>query len=279
MLRRLLPLTAFVAALSVSPAYGRVADHNPVEATDPAGDSNGAPDITGVTVANDLSGTILFVVEVANRSGFVANDDVLIYIDSDRSAATGFPDRGRGADYLLRIDATSQQISLGRWNGTSFETAPGTTLRGEWRSGYVVFVNRSELGGTSGFAFSVRTRLQSGAGNQSDVAPTDAYLGYTMSPPHIEVIRPAFSPATPRAGSTFRLNSIQLAFETGESARAAAFTCRAMLAGKRIRGTGQGGCTFKLPKTAKGKRFVITITATAPGGRAETFRPYEFRVR
>ena len=67
-----------------------VADHNPVEVTDPTGDSNGAPDITGVTVANDLSGTILFVVEVANRTDFVPRDEVLIYIDSDRSALTGF---------------------------------------------------------------------------------------------------------------------------------------------------------------------------------------------
>jgi hypothetical protein len=271
-------LTA-LAVLSVSPAHGRVADHNPIEAQDPAGDSNGAPDITGITVANDFSGTILFVVEVANRGGFAANDDVQIFIDSDRSAATGFPERGGGADYLLRIDATSQQISLGRWNGTGFETAPATTVRGEWRSGYVAFVNRSELGGTTGFAFFVRTKLQSGAGSQSDVAPADAYLPYTLNPPHIEVIRPRFSPAAPRAGSTFRLNSVQIVFETAESAPAAAFTCRATLAGKRIRGTARGGCTFRLPKTAKGKRFVITITATAAGGRAETFRPYAFRVR
>ena len=278
MLRRLLPLAALVAGLLVSPANGRVTDHNPVEVTDPTGDSNGAPDITGVTVANDLSGMILFVVEVANRNGFVANDDLLIYVDSDRSAATGLPERGGGVDYLLRIDATSQQLSLGRWNGVTFETAPSTTLRGEWSNAYVVFVNRSDLGGTSGFAFFVRTRLQSGPG-QSDVAPTDAYLPYTLSPPHIEVIRPVFSPAAPRAGSTFRLNSIQLAFETGETARATAFTCRATLAGKRTRGTGRGGCAFKLPKTAKGKRFVITIAATAPGGKPETFRPYAFRVR
>jgi hypothetical protein len=278
-LRRLLTAGVLVAVLSVSSAHARVVDHNPIEATDPAGDSNGAPDITGVTVANDLSGMILFVVEAANRSGFAANDDVLIYIDSDRSAATGLSERGGGVDYLLRIDATTQQISLGRWSGTGFETAPSTTLRGEWRSGYVVFVNRSELGGTSAFGFFVRTRLQSGAGNQVDVAPTDAYVAYTLSPPHIEVIRPVFSPAAPRAGSTFRLNSVQLAFETGESARAAAFTCHATLARKRLRGTGRGACTFRVPKTAKGKRFVITITATAAGGKAETFRPYAFRVR
>lgn len=245
--------------------------------TDPGGDSNGAPDITGVTVANDLSGIILFVVEVGNLSGFAPNDEVLIYIDNDRSAATGSPDHGGGVDYRLRIDATTS--NLDRWNGTGFETAPRTTFRVNWVNGYVAVVNRSELGATSAFAFFVRTRLQSGANNQMDVAPGDVYFPYTLSPPHIDAIRPRFSPAAPRAGSTFRLNSVQLQFETAESATAAAFTCRATLAGKRIRGTGRGGCAFKLPKTAKGKRFVITITATATGGKAETFRPYAFRVR
>ena len=279
MLRTLLLVAALAATLLAVPAHGRVIDHNPVEATDPAGDGNGAPDITRVTVANDFSGMVLFLVQVANRTGLVAGDDLLIYIDSDRNAATGFSERGGGVDYLLRIDANGQQISLGRWNGTSFETAPSTTLRGEWNAGYVLFVNRSDLGGTNGFAFFTRTRLQSRPGTAFDVAPTDGYLTYTLSPPHIEVIRPTFAPAVPRAGSTFRLDRVQLAFETGETARAGSFACRATLAGKRIRGTGPGGCTFRLPRSAKGKRFAITLTVSAPGGKAETFRPYAFRVR
>jgi hypothetical protein len=276
-LERLLPAAALAVALSVSPAYGRVVDHNPVEATDPAGDSNGAPDLTGVTVANDLSGTILFVIEVANRTDFVARDEVLISIDSDQNAGTGSPDRGGGVDYRLRIDSTSSDFD--RWNGTGFERAPRTTVRVAWVNGYVASVNRSELGGTGSIAFFVRTRMQEGPSNQFDVAPTDSLFRYTLSPPHIDAIRPSFSPAAPRAGSTFRVNSVELQFETGETATAAAFTCRATLAAKRIRGTGRGGCTFRLPKTAKGKRFVLTMTATATGGKAETFRPYAFRVR
>ena len=92
-------------------------------------------------MANDLSGTILFVVEVANRTGFAANDDILIYIDSDRNALTGYADRGGGADYLLGIDAASQQPELARWNGTGFEPVAGTTLRLTWANGYVVGVN------------------------------------------------------------------------------------------------------------------------------------------
>ena len=270
-------MATLLAALSVSVAHGGVANHNPVEVTDPSGDANGAPDITGVTVANDLSGTVLFVVEVANRTDFVARDEVLIYVDADRSGATGSPDRGGGVDYRLRIDATSSDFE--RWNGTSFEAAPRTTVRVRWVNGYVASVNRSELGGTNSFSFFVRTRMQEAPSSQFDVAPSETTFPYALSPPHIEAIRPAFSPAAPRAGSAFRVNSVQLHFETAEVAVAAAFSCRATLGGKRLRGTGRGGCAFKLPKTAKGKRLVLTMAAAAAGGRAETFRPYAFRVR
>ncbi len=266
-----------VGLLVVPAAHGRVADHNPVEVTDPTGDSNGAPDITGVTVANDLSGTILFVVEVANRTDFVARDEVLIYIDSDRSALTGFPDRGGGVDYRIRVDATSSDFE--RWNGTGFEPTSRTTFRIAWVNGYVARVHHTELGATSSFAFFVRTRMQEAPSNQFDVAPTDTYFPYTLSPPHIETIRLRVSAAAPRAGVTFKVNSVQLRFETAESATAASFTCRATLGGKRLRGTGRGGCTFKLPKAAKGKRFAISISVAATGGKAETFGPYAFRVR
>jgi hypothetical protein len=276
--KRLL-VAACATGLCVAPAYGRAVDHNPIKGVDPVGDSNGAPDIVGVTVANDLAGTILFVVEVANRTGFAASDDILIYIDSDRSALTGYSDRGGGADYVLGIDAASQQPELARWNGTGFEPAVGTTLRLTWANGYVASINHAELGATGDFGFFVRTRLKGGATNQVDVAPTDGYRTYKLAPPHIEAIGARFTPAAPRAGSTFRLNSVQLQFETAERAAAATFTCRATLASKRIRGTGRGGCTFKLPKSAKGKRFAISISAAASGGTAETFGPYSFRIR
>lgn len=270
-------IAVLAAGLVSAPGHARVADHNPVEATDPVGDGNGAPDITGVTVANDLSGMILFVVEVANRTDFVAKDEVLIFIDTDRSTATGAPGHGGGIDYRLRIDSTSSDFE--RWNGTAFQAAPRTTVRVAWANGYVASVHRSELGNTSSFAFFARTRMQEGPGSLIDDAPADSLLPYALGPPHIEAIRARFSAAAPRAGSTFKVHSVQLQFETAESAAAASFTCRATLSGKRLRGTGRGGCTFKLPKTAKGKRFVITMTVAAAGGRAETFPPYAFRVR
>lgn len=275
MLFRGLMVIAAIAMLVAAPASARVADHNPIEVTDPGGDGSGAPDITKITVASDLAGNILFVVEVGNRTGFAANDGVAIFIDADRSVQTGAP--ATGVDYAIGFDGGVPAVGLARWSGTTFEDAPSTTLRGGWAPGYAAVINRAELGNTTAFDFQVVSLLLEG--EDIDVAPDTDFETYTVASPHIEAITPHFSSAAPRAGTTFRLNSVQLKFETDETAAAAKFTCRATLAGKRIRGTGSGGCAFKLAKTAKSKRLVVTITATPTGGKAQTFPAYTFRVR
>lgn len=272
--RGLTLIVACAALLAVAPAQAHVADHNPARTPDVAGDSGAAPDITGVTVANDLSGNILFVVQVGNREGFVANDLVAIFLDTDRNSGTG--GLGAGVDYLIGIDATTPQIGLAKWNGTTFEDVAATTLRGGWGSGYAVLINRAELGNATAFDFGVVTLLDQGDG--ADRAPESDFGTYTIAPPHIASIVPRFSPTAPRAGATFKLQSVALTFESEEKGVAGSFTCRATLAGKRVKGTGPGGCTFKLPKTAKGKQLVVTVTATPTGGKAQTFPAYKFRV-
>ncbi len=273
--RGLILIVASAALLAVAPAQGRVADHNPARTTDVAGDSGAAPDITGVTVANDLSGNILFVVQVGNREGFVPNDIVAIFLDTDRNTGTGGLDAG--VDYVIGIDATVPAIGLARWNGTTFEDVTPATLRGGWGSGYAALINKTELGNTTAFDFQVVTHVDAADG--FDRAPEADFGTYTIAPPHIASIVPRFSPTAPRGGATFRLQSVALTFESEEKGVAASFTCRATLAGKRVKGTGAGGCTFKLPKTAKGKQLVVTVSATPTGGKAQTFPAYKFRVR
>jgi hypothetical protein len=272
---KLLPLAALVAVMGASPAYARLADHNPIEVTDPPGDSGGAADITRVTVANDLSGKILFVVQVGNRSGFVANDIVAIFIDSDKNPATGSPNTG--SDYFIGFDATVPAVGLAKWNGTTFEDVATTSLRGAWSAGYLALIDRAELGNTTAFDFQVITALTTS--DQHDVSPDGDFQTFAVAPPHIASIAPGFSTLKPRAATTFRLKTVQLTLETDETAAAGSFSCKAKLAGKRLKGTGPGGCTFKLPKTAKGKKLSVTITAAPAGGKAQTFAPYVFTVR
>jgi hypothetical protein len=274
--RRLLPLAALAVGLAVAPAG--VAHHNPIGMSDPLGDANGAADIVRVTVANDTSGLVLFHVQAPNRTGFVAGDVVLIRIDADRSAQTGEPDRDAGIDYILEIDASANGIFLRRWNGTAFERAETTTLRGVYDGGYVLAVNRADLGNPSAIRFYAVTLLASGAPGQADVAPSTSLYDYELSISHVELMTPRWTPAAPRAGRSFRLSALQVTLQTGDRMPAARFNCRATLAGKRLRGTGRGTCTFRLAASAKGKRLVIAVTASPPGGEAET-GVQSFRVR
>lgn len=268
-----------VAALAAAPAQARVSDHNPVVFPDPAGDSPTAPDITSVAVANTVSGDIFFLIKVANRTAIVANDYAWIGMDTDQNGQTGESNGDGGIDYALVFDGTAGGVLLLRWNGSDYEGVASTTLEAGWDEGYLAKINRAELGNTSALRFFVETGFVEGAPDQFDDTPTGAYHLFALATPHVETIAPRWAPASPRAGRTFRLSSVELTFASTEKAAAASFTCRATLAGKRLRGTGPGGCTFKLAKTAKGKRLVVTITATPTGGKAQTFRPYTFRVR
>lgn len=271
---------ALVAAIGASGAQARVDAHNPGQLSDPAGDGNGAADITGVIVGNTLAGDVFFLVQVNNRSGIVANDAVLVRIDADRNAATGDRDGDGGIDYILLINGTAQQVVLLRWNGTQFDSSAPASLEADWANGYFVAVNRSELGNTTAFDYDVFTALIEGADNQFDVAPNDVFGEYTLSAPHIESATARFAPTAPRAGRPFRVSGVQLKLETEETAAATSYSCRATLAGRRLAGRGAGGCTFRLPASARGKRLVVTVTATlAGGGGSVTLRPVAFKVR
>ena len=274
MVRGLLLLAVLAVGLAVAPAYGGVDDHNPMAFADPTGDGNGAADVVSVSVANDNSGLLIFLVQVANRGGFVANDMVVISLDTDRNAQTG----DGGAEYQIRLDGTTQQTKLFRWNAAQFEEVAAQSLQGVWASGYGVGIQRSEIGNPSALGFSVTTQL-AGVSGQSDRAPDGAFHEYTLATPHVAAGSFRFTPTAPRAGASFRLNPPQLLLESEEVVTAATYACRATLAGKRLRGAGRGGCTFRLAKAAKGKRLVVTVTAAPRGGRNATFRPQTFRVR
>lgn len=265
-------------ALAVGPANAGVAHHNPIGMGDPVGDSGGAPDIARVTVANDTGGRILFIVQALNRDDLRPNDRVFIRIDSDRNALTGEPDRGAGIDHMVEIDGTQRAVYLRRWNGTSFERAETRTLESVFDGGYVVLVNRSELGNAAAIRFYVRTAIDGGTAAQSDVAPSADTYEYSLSVSHVDGFTPRWTPAVPRAGKTFRLSALRLGLQTGDDVPAARVGCRATLAGKRLRGTGAWQCTWRLPRTAKGKWLVVEVSAAPAGGEVET-GSQRFRVR
>jgi hypothetical protein len=160
-----------------------------------------------------------------------------------------------------------------RGDGTTFVAAPQSTLRSA-DNNKTITLNRSELGDTTGFIFVVLSVLNSND-SAGDDAPDAGAWSYELDlTPVLDTLAARWSPAKPKAGKTFRLASTQLRLEDGTVVKADSITCVAKLNNKRLAGT---RCVWRLPKSAKGKRLVVTITARYKGASA-TFTPWRFRV-
>lgn len=238
--------------------------HNPYTFTDPTGDSGGAPDISGVAVGNTAAGEIRFEISIANAPTLLRdNDFVGVFIDADRNPSTGF---AGGFEYSIQTAGT--ELLLARWGSSGYERVSAPSLIKIWVSGgkMTLRVSSADLGNTTGFAFWAATEVLPGSGDFDDLAPDGtAVYNYTLSIPHIAGIRARFSPTAPRAGRRFGVTGVTVSLETTEEIPATGFRCRATVGGKVLRGTGVGGCTFSIPRSAKGKRLAIAITATVPG--------------
>jgi hypothetical protein len=60
-------------------------------------------------------------------------------------------------------------------------------------------------------------------------------------------------------GKTVRISGLGVNLSTGVVTKATGLKCTATLGGKHLAGTGTGGCTFHLPKTAKGKTLLVKV--------------------
>jgi hypothetical protein len=236
--------------------------------TDPGGDSNGAPDIQNVAVSSDSSGQIQIVVKF---NGAFTTGAVMVFLDTDMNQATGAP-RSAGADYVLYESQTEWDFA--GWNGNSWDdTIPYSTASVDANADMAIFsVNRSELGNTSEFNFWVRTVTDDAASDAVDTAPDLAVWNFSTQAqgPDLAGVLYKQTPLTgPTHARSFTVTPIGV--KVTPSAQGAvvpapdSYTCRAVLAGKAISGTGDGGCTWKLPKNAKGKTLVVSITVMYEG--------------
>jgi hypothetical protein len=232
---------------------------------DPAGDATGGgADITQVDVSNDAAGNVTLAFTIPNRTTFGADDMLAIVLDTDKNASTG----GAGFDYGIVVNAAGTHLV--HWNGGAFVPSPQTTLTTA-NNGETITVNRSELGNTTGFNFGAETFVGTTA---TDTAPDTGAWTYDLAlKPVLNTLAARFSPAKPKAGKVFRLAATQLRLVDGSVVKADSITCGATLNGKRL----AGRCAWRIPRTARGKRLVIVLTAHYKGATA-TFTPWRFRV-
>lgn len=238
---------------------------------DPSGDGKGSADVTGVSVASDAVGQVVFTVSTAADPEASGGWTVLL-LDTDANPATG-ASSSLGAEYLLA--AEEEGWSFGRWTGSGWDwETPYTTVRVIPNAAGVLFsVNRSDLGGTASINFWARSGRGDAALGQVDDAPDDGTFNYTLAAggPDIREVGVTTTPASgPRAWSKFTVQPTSLALPVvpanGLSPQPESYTCSAKLGAKTLRGQGAGGCTFAIPKKkAKGKKLSVSVTVSYQG--------------
>jgi hypothetical protein len=252
-------LVASPAASAGTEVLTKRADVATYTYSDATGDSKSAPDIASIVATLDSSSGILgFGVVFANNDD-LSNAAVVILIDADRNAATG---NQVGAEYEI-IVAQGGYAFL-KWDGSkmsSFSHQPVvvTTTAG----GVVMALSSSDLG-TQSFNFVVG----SARGNDVDVAPDNGEFSFPpSSTPQIKFdsILVGTKPIKPKAGKRFSVSVGGAKLDTGEIVTVDSYSCSAKLAGHALHGSGTGGCTWTLPKKAKGKKLVVDVTVSYQG--------------
>ena len=251
---------------------------------DPVGDATGnAPDLTQVVVSNDTGGNLLFHVAVTNGT---PESMVRLWLDTDKNYSTG----DSGFDYELGLqtsaDANSDGWWLGQWSTDHWADAPqhSTVQVYDDASTYIDFrINKSELGNTAGFSFSVESvRFTADAITGFDASP-DGFANrwtydLTTPPPPTPtptpapapaVVKPVFGvativPARPVAGKKAVFTLTVKRSDTGAPLTTGTMICDPSVAGKVVKHgesfkAGKAKLTFVVPKTAKGKLLKVKV--------------------
>jgi hypothetical protein len=276
----ILGLAATAAAMTLVGGAGAVGSYG-----DATGDSGAAPDVTRATVTSDAAGQIELRIEAAMPPA-PSTAATFALLDTDMNVATGAPD-SLGAEYLFSVDESDNSYGFAAWNGTDWNwDTPYSTVRVNTdSSGVTISVNRSELGNTGAFNFWVRTRLGTDDPAALDDAPNDGTWNYTLTAggPEIRGVLVSTKPALgPVAAKPFVVTPVGLRLppsDTGVSilSHPDTYACTARLAGRLLAGYGQGRCSWRLPKTARAKRLVVSLTVTYQGARLTTTLPYRVR--
>lgn len=258
--------------------------------TDTTGEDPAEADIATVAVSNSPSlQTINVQVTVANMPTVEENAAVLVFFDADRNASTGDP---AGFEYAFGID--SGGYTWEQWNGTDWADAPGdlavTYVNGVLSATFAY----ADLGNPTGFGFAVVSLRGPDPNNpvvdrapdsgplwtytlaQAPAAPTTTPPATTATPATVSSTAGVFQ-GVPTGGKAFVVKGLTVDLSTGVETKAKSVSCTATLNGKALRGAGAGGCTFRLPKTAKGERLAVHVTGLY--GTTKLGKTYAFRVR
>jgi hypothetical protein len=268
-------LGAIVAVAAFAPlgsAARSAAVPKPASFTDPSGDANGAPDVTGATASVDSNGAISVDVQIAGGLATAnPNEDIFLFLDTDRNPSTG----SSGAEYAFD-DTPGTGYAFARWDGSNFvDATPGPTVAVTRSATGIRFTfAASDIGGAAAFGFDIATLLGDPANKQFDAAPDQGEWSYDTTPPTVTgatfILTPAAATASKgvKAGTKISVTGVSLKLSNNDTASPDSFSCTATLAGKRLASSGH--CTWRVPKKAHGT-MVVTVTISY-GGVSSVFR-------
>jgi hypothetical protein len=139
----------------------------------------------------------------------------------------------------------------------------------------------ADIGSPKAFNFSVvAASPDAHNGALFDFAPDDRPMySYTMTQAPTVRSTAAITSGSGKAGTTYVVRGLRVAFSDDTTVTTSELTCSATLAGARFKGTGEGGCTFKLPRAAKGKRFLVHVAGAYHDDEASVTSTQSFTVR
>jgi hypothetical protein len=239
-----------------------------------------APDICASNIVTNDNESLLVALHIHDRAGFAPEDAYSVYLDTDANPATGSlaaPGVPAGADMVLQLHDKSSNLL--RWNGSAFElvsaSAPIFTV---WipDMGPIVIVGLVDLGQLQNINIAVVTAN----GTDYDFAPDAGGWSYTVTP--LQLTPGALSVGPARAGKqlTAALEVTDSTFD--EPLDLGTIACRAKVGGRSLAGRGRFSddrvaCTWRLPKTARGKRLSGSVSVEYQGVVAK--RSFAVRVR
>jgi hypothetical protein len=230
------------------------------------------PDICGDNmVTNDNENTVTFGLHIHNRGDFAPSEAYGVFLDTDLNQSTG----GAGAEYRVRL--TREATILGKWDGTRFAEL-ATLEPATWKRGFgpVFRLNTKDVDGVRTFNFV----FFSTDGFNGDLAPNRGAWSYQLAP--LELGVRGLTAGRARAGRLFNAQMTVVRSDLGELLADGTIACGASLGSKSLTGAGRFAagrivCTWRLPKSARGKRFSGSIAVTYQG--VEAKRSFATKVR
>jgi hypothetical protein len=222
------------------------------------------PDICGENaLTNDNEGTITFGMHIHNRKAFAANEHYGVFLDTDNNPATGV----EGADYLVQV--AGDGVELGKWDGTAF-AKQATLAPAFWAPGYgpVFQLKAADVGDVKNFGFF----FYSADDTNFDYAPDRGAWSYELTPLQLGAGRPTLDRA--RAGRTFSARMTVVRSDLDIALTEGAITCSAKVGAKVLTGNGRFAgnrlvCTWRLPKSSRGKRLSGNLAVVFQGVEAK----------